>query len=405
MKKIIKLLKETFIRKHFYLHDYFCQTNTFKECWMVFKHIFTKHLKCGAAIYDYEKLAAKTMGTEHAYSYASGRQSLYAILKALNIGEGDEVIIPGFTCVAVARAIIYRGAIPIYVDIQCDIFNVDSDKLSAKITEKTKAIIVQHTFGNIADVEKIQKLLWDKGIGKGGDLYIIEDFAHAVGCGKLKGDVGFYSSDHTKMISTSTGGMAFTDDIDIACRLSHDRDLGIGIDKYQENYLNRFRILQIAFTFIVETIITHPRIYWLLRPLRILLDKTRIFFFFRDENKLEKPKKYPLRLSNLQAAIGISQLENIDWHLEIRRDFGKYSKYNKINKHQIVTPLREVIDRNSFDEYQVTKQIKEGYVKGIWFNSPVFGCEDLSSVYYEEGSCLVAEKVCKEIINLPIPLR
>lgn len=408
MKKIIKLLKDTFMRKRFYLRDYFCQTNTLKECWVMLKYVLTfKRFKYDTAIYDYEKKAAKVMGAKYAYSYASGRQSLYAILKALNIGEGDEIIVQSFTCVAVSRAIIYTGSKPIYCDIDSSTFNMDYSKISSLITEKTKAIVVQHTFGNIADIEKIKdiislafrnakvisatetmKYLEFNVEAEKRKIYIIEDFAHAVGCGKLKGDVGFYSSDHTKMISTSTGGMAFTNDEDIRRNLE--------LDCYKYPFLSNTRIFQIAFTFIVETIITHPKVYWLLRPLRILLDKTRIFFFFRDENKLEKPKNYPLRLSNLQSVIGISQLENLEEQIEKRKRFTKEFIYPNCL-------LRTVW----IQSYKVDRELWPiNTIKiGTWFDSPIFGCKDLSTVHYEEGSCPVAEDVCKKIVNLPIPLR
>jgi len=398
----VKLLKDTFIRRRFVLHDYFCQTNTFKECWLVLKCILTfKPLSWGGDIRKYEELAAKTMGSKYACSYASGRMALYAILKSLGIGEGDEVLVQGFTCVAVPRAVLYTGAHPVYFDIDRDTFNVDYTGIQNKITKRTKAVIVQHTFGNIADVEKVREIINNYNKKQSGDvpkdrqftespsfldrinrqkIYIIEDFAHTVGCGKLKGDVGFYFSDHTKMISTSTGGMAFTNDEEIM--------LNLDTNWFEYSFLPTFKILQIAFTFMVETIITHPKVYWLLRPLRILLDKIRVFFFFRDENRLSKPKEYPLRLSNLQAAIGISQLNRLPSYFKKMRQFS-------------IFPLRDVYvieDDRVRERYK--DKFKENYVvSGVWFNSLVFGCKDLSTVYYEDGSCPVAEDVWAIIVG------
>ena len=402
MNKLLRILKDVFIRRWFYQHDYFCQTNTYKECWLAIKAFFSRV----DYIRGYEERAAEVMGAKWAKSFATGRHALYTILKSLNIGEGDEVICQAFTCVVVPNSILYAGASPIYADINLDTFNMDCDRVREKTTEKTKAVIVQHTFGNIADVEKIrgeinnynaQKI---KKIHAGGGytleetavlmsmytqkIYIIEDFAHAVGCGKLKGDAGFYSSDHTKMISTGTGGMAFTNNYEIIRDITKQN-----IDGSISGH-SFFRRLQILFTFIVEVAITHPRVYWLLRPLRIFLDKSRLFYFYRDENKREKPKNYPMKLCNFQAAIGLSQLEGLGKQIEERR---LYSVRGIM--------LRDVYLFNEEKNKEMfIKYFNKYYVVGYWFNSPVFGCKDFSRVHYKEGDCPVAEGVCKQIVNL-----
>jgi len=223
-------------------------------------------------------------------------------------------------------------------------------------------------------------------------IYIIEDFAHAVGCGKLKGDVGFYSSDHTKMISTGTGGMAFTNTTRInnyiwrIWRLLKKESLWIELRK--------------LFTFIVEVAITHPRVYWLLRPLRMLLDKVGMFYFYRDENSKGKPENYPMKLSNFQATVGISQLNKAEelFHKRIKQDRQFYSDS---------PPLRDILiipESKSIGRKRI-ERINKYYVNGVWFNTPIFGCKDFKRVHYEEGSCPVAEGVSKQIVNLPIPLR
>ena len=142
----------------FKLYDFFCGSNTISECWAVVKKSLTTDIKDGYYIKAYEREAAKVVGAEYAVSFATGRHALYAILKSLGIGEGDEVIVQGFTCCVVPNAVMYTGAKPVYVDIDRETLNANVEEISSKITDKTRAIIVQHTFGRQSDVEKIKEL-------------------------------------------------------------------------------------------------------------------------------------------------------------------------------------------------------------------------------------------------------
>ena len=138
--------------------------------------------------------------------------ALYSILEALDIGEGDEIILPAFTCVVVPNALIYKSVVPKYVDISVRDFNMDVTKIEAMITEKTKAIYAQHTFGIPCNLRKIKEIADKYG------LLIIEDAAHALGSMYEGYNIGtwsnatFYSSDHSKVISTYLGGIATTND-------------------------------------------------------------------------------------------------------------------------------------------------------------------------------------------------
>ena len=110
-----------------------------------------------------------------AFAFWKGRVALYAILESLGIGPGDEVIMPGFTCVVVPNAVLYRGAIPIYVDIEETSFTMDVRDIEQKITSRTRAIIVQHTYGIPAEMDAIMAVAAQAGVA------VIEDCAHALG--------------------------------------------------------------------------------------------------------------------------------------------------------------------------------------------------------------------------------
>lgn len=141
--------------------------------------------------------------------FASGREALLAGLRALELKSGDEVILQGFTCVAVPNAIHAAGGIAIYVDIDPDTLNLDMKKLQAKITPRTKVIICQHTFGIPADTERLRAIC-DKRT-----ITLIEDCAHVIPDEKLgsigtRGDMMILSFGRDKCISGVTGGAVLT---------------------------------------------------------------------------------------------------------------------------------------------------------------------------------------------------
>src|SRR5512135_1616150 len=109
------------------------------------------------------------------FPFYKGRVALFAILKAMGVNTGDEVIVPGFTCVVVPNAVIYNRALPVFVDIDGATYNIDPGKIEAKITKKTRAIIVQHTFGVPAEMDGITE------IAKAHNLFLIEDSCHTLG--------------------------------------------------------------------------------------------------------------------------------------------------------------------------------------------------------------------------------
>lgn len=140
------------------------------------------------------------------YYFFKGRVALDAALKCLDIQPGDEIILPGFTCMVVPNVILSYGAKPIYIDIDPKTFNLDPNKIEEKITPKTKAIIAQHSFGIPAEMNVISR------IARNHQLAVIEDSCHALGSqyyGKEVGGLGdfaFFSSQWSKPITTGLGG-------------------------------------------------------------------------------------------------------------------------------------------------------------------------------------------------------
>ena len=146
------------------------------------------------------------------FLFWKGRVGLYAILKSLGIKDGDEIILPAFTCVVAVNPITYLGAKPVYVDIDPMTYNMDVSMIERKVTGKTKAILAQNTFGLAADLDGIFEVANRYKLG------VIEDCAHGVGGfhkGKPNGtiaDASFFSSQWNKPFSTGLGGYAITKD-------------------------------------------------------------------------------------------------------------------------------------------------------------------------------------------------
>lgn len=167
----------------------------------------------GKAVADFEKKFADYIGVKHAISVNSGTDALVIALKALGIKDGDEVITTPFTFFATAETIAMVGAVPVFVDVEEDTYNIDPDKIEEKITEKTKAILPVHIFGQPVNMERIKQIA-DKH-----NLLIIEDACQAVGSkiGEKKigslGDAGCFSFFPTKNLGAfGDGGMITTND-------------------------------------------------------------------------------------------------------------------------------------------------------------------------------------------------
>ncbi len=170
----------------------------------------------GPKVKQFEKQIAELCGVRHAIAICNGTLALYVGLKALGIGDGDEVIVPDFTFIASANSVVMAGARPVLVDIDPKTFNIDPESIEQAITRKTRAIMPVHIYGQAADMDKIC------AIAKKQRLLIIEDAAQGVGVefnGKPVGgfgEVGCLSFYADKTMTTGEGGMVLTSDDKLA---------------------------------------------------------------------------------------------------------------------------------------------------------------------------------------------
>jgi len=181
----------------------------------------------GPNVQSFDQEAAEHLGAKHAISCANGTDALHLALLAAGIQPGDEVITTAFTFIATAEAIRYVGAIPVFVDIQPQSFNIDPDRIRAAVTDKTRAILPVHLFGQAADMNEIQ------AIADEFELLIIEDCAQSFGAryqGKTTGTlgcVGSFSFFPSKNLGCyGDGGMVTTNDDELAARVRMLRNHG-----------------------------------------------------------------------------------------------------------------------------------------------------------------------------------
>jgi perosamine synthetase len=221
----------------------------------------------GKYVRRFEEDLAKYCGRSEGTATSSGTAALHLALESLGIGKGDEVIVPTLTFIATANAVSYTGAKPVFVDSHPDYWCMDPSKIDEKLTANTKAIVPVHLYGHPCDMKPILDLAEDRS------LLVVEDAAESHGSeynGKktgIFGDVSCFSFYGNKTITTGEGGMCLTDDGSLAQTMRKLRDHGMDPN----------------------------RRYW------------------------HDVIGFNYRMTNLQAAVGVAQVENLDVFVNARR--------------------------------------------------------------------------------------
>ena len=186
----------------------------------------TSRLSLGPVTEQFETAVAAGVSSTHAIAVNSGTAGLHLCIRALEIGEGDEVIVPSFTFIAAANAIRYERAVPVFVDIDPETLNIDPGRIEDAITPRTRALMVPHTFGVPADMDAILEIAQRRG------LLVIEDACEAIGAehrgrkvGSL-GHAGVFAFYPNKQITAGEGGVVVTSNAAVAGRIRALRNQG-----------------------------------------------------------------------------------------------------------------------------------------------------------------------------------
>jgi dTDP-4-amino-4,6-dideoxygalactose transaminase len=385
---------------------------TWRECAIIMTSLLVhRDIVSGQAIKKYEDEFGKYLGVKYAFSFGAGRMAFYAILKAMGVQEGDEVILPGYTCVVVPDAVIYCGAKPVYVDIDRNTLNIDPTKIEEKISPHTRIIYAQHTFGSFCKMKELLK------IAEKHHLMVVEDCAHALGAeydGKKVGTFGhaaYFTTEQSKIMSTGMGGLAVTNDDEIAARI---REIQVNSDYYDKGFIKK-----IALQIVLFKLIFHPSVYPLHLHKYLLGAMNKLGLYVESTTKQEmegiRPDSYPVRLSNIQAKLGLSQLKGLQKNIEHRYKIAKlYQGWLKTHGYEVPADDDDLY-KPSYIRYWFLTADKEGLKHyfsrhnirlGGWFDCPIHPKGTaLNNVFYEEGSCSNSEYVIDRNVNLPTHLR
>jgi dTDP-4-amino-4,6-dideoxygalactose transaminase len=378
-------------------------TTNLGDCLVALRYLFNRRsLIRGPAIEQYEKAFALKTGVRHAFSFSCGRVGLYGLLRILGVEEGDEVLLQVPTHIVVANAIRYVGARPVFVDCTLDTYNMDLEAAEKKITQRTKVLLIQHTFGIPVDMEAALALARRHG------LVVIEDCVHALGArydGKMIGSFGkaaFFSTEETKTISTTMGGMVVTD----------DPDLAIKIREFQENcpWPSTWLTTRYILKLVLYHFLTQPYVHRYTRKMYELAGRRHPLPRPTTSEELVglRPHIYEQRLSNAQAALGLRQLARLESNLSHRRAIASLY-YEQLSKLGFALPKPPAKAEAAFVRFPVwvkdrsaVENITAPYVVvGTWFTSVLE--EAISPDYgdYAMGSCPQAEDAARHLVNLP----
>jgi perosamine synthetase len=363
-----------------------------------------KYLK-GKSVIKLEKTFSDYLGVKNAISFNSGRSSLYAILRALNFEKGSEVVLQAFTCNASFNPVIWAGLKPVYTNPNEDTFNIDVNELEGKITDKTKAIIVQHTFGLPANL-KVAREICDRH-----NLILIEDCAHSLGAeyeGKKVGtigDISYFSFSRDKIISSVYGGMVATKDDALAQK----------VIEFRETISNP------SFRWVLQQLL-HPVLFGIVLPLYgffkvgqaglVIFQKLGFLSMavLRSESEGKMPEYFPKRMPNGLAILALHQFKKLERFNSHRREIAK--KYFELLKDSsFVLPVVPEGRNPSFLRFSVKhpraheilkKAWKKKILLGDWYTKAIIPVNtNLEKIGYIEGSCVKAESLSKVTLNLP----
>jgi perosamine synthetase len=265
----------------------------------------------GKYVRAFEELFASSVSRKHGITVNNGTSALILAFRALDLPEGSEVVIPSFTIISCALACIYNGLVPVFIDSEKDTWNIDASLIEAKVTRRTKAIMPVHIYGHPVDLDAVLET------ARKHKLAVIEDFAEAIGseykgrkCGGF-GDVSCASFYANKTITTGEGGMCLTDSEELAAKLRSLKDLAFVPGK-------RFVHHEAGFNF---------------------------------------------RMTNVQAAMGLAQLERIDEHVQRKRKIGKryMELFDDLEKREVLQlPVERTWAINTYWMFGIVLNEKRG---------------------------------------------
>ena len=311
----------------------------------------------GPKVDEFQKAFAQYSESKYAVATSSGTTALHAALKAVDVGKNDEVITTPFTFAATSNSVLYSDAKPVYADIDPKTFNLDPSKIEEKITDKTKAILPVHLYGQPADMDAILEIAQEH------DLKVIEDAAQAHGAtykGKKIGsigDMGCFSFYPTKNMTTGEGGMVTTNDEELEEKAAMIRAHGES-KRYEQSLLG-----------------------------------------------------YNYRMTDIAASIGLVQLKNVDEFNKKRNENAQYLNEALSDVEGVTTPEIGENRTHVFHQYTIRVSAKRDEFRDFLTKNEIGTGVHYPIVLYKQpyyqnlgitGNCPEAELAAKQVISLPV---
>lgn len=332
------------------------------------------YLTTGPIVSEFENSVAKYVGTKYAVAVSNGTAALHMACYAAGISEGDEVLVPAITFAASSNCVLYCGGKPVFIDIDPKSYNIDINKIKEKITNKTKAIIPVDFAGQSVDMDLILK------IAEEYNLIVIEDAAHALGSEYKNEKVGSkahmteFSFHPVKPITTGEGGVVVTNSKELYEKMILFRSHGITRN---------------------SELMTENQGPWYYEQIDL---------------------GYNYRLTDIQSALGLSQIKKLDDFILKRREI--VNKYNEAFKElkEIGTPFENEYSKSGYHIYVLLlnldklkcgrKEIFEALqAENIGVNVhylPVYLHPYYKKLGYKKGQCPVAEDIYNRMITIPL---
>lgn len=327
----------------------------------------------GPAIEAFERKVAEYAGTRYAVAFCNGTAALHAACFAAGIGPGDEVITSPITFLASSNCVLYMGGKPVFADIRPDTYNIDPEKVEAAITERTKAIIPVDFTGQPAEMDRL------KAIADKHGLVIIEDAAHSLGAtwdGRKVGtlaDMTMFSFHPVKPVTTGEGGMIVTDNEDCYRKLLRFRNHGMTRDRAE-----------------------------------LLADDGPWYYEMHDLG-------YNYRMTDIQAALGASQMEKLDRFMARRREIAQSYNEAFADLPNVTVPVQHPKAASSWHLYVLRWKVGDGVDRRAIFEAlraenigvnvhyiPVYRQPYYRSLGYHAQGCPEAERFYESALSLPI---
>jgi dTDP-4-amino-4,6-dideoxygalactose transaminase len=311
----------------------------------------------GEKVAEFEDKFAKYAGAQEAVAVFNGTVALHLTMIVAGVGHGDEVIVPSFTFISTANSVLFQGAKPVFAEIDSNTFNISPEDIEKKITEKTKAIIPVHYGGQVADMDPIMEIAEEQ------DLIVVEDAAEAHGA-KYKGehagtfgDMAIFSFTPIKNMTTGEGGMITTNNEEYAKKLRMLRNHGMDAPYHH-----------------------------------VMLG-------------------YNYRMTEMQAAFGIVQLERLGHILERKDEIARFYNSELEKVPDITIPfIAPYITRHGYYLYtiktsqrdELMKRLGEKGIETKIYFPPVHLQPYYRMLGFKEGLLPITEKIAGEVLSLPI---